>query len=245
MRLGVNIDHVATIRQARGGKYPEPVAAAFVAELGGADRIVCHLREDRRHINDRDLKLLRQTVHIGLNLEMGCTEEMMAIALEVKPDIVTLVPERPEELTTEQGLDAVGRFQHLAGPIKELQAAGIIVSLFLNPDKAQVEAAHRLGVEQIELHTGIYADAWGTDDQQHQYDRLVESARLGAELGLEVAAGHGLDYHNVKPIANIPQIEELNIGHAIVSRAVFVGLEAAVREMIVCMVPGSGLDLTT
>ncbi len=237
MRLGVNIDHVATLRQARGTNYPEPVSAAFLAELGGADQIVCHLREDRRHINDRDLQILRQTVHISLNMEMACTDQMVAIALNVRPDVVTLVPERREELTTEQGLDVVGRYQFLEPSVQQLKGAGIKVSLFIDPDLEQVKAAHKLGAAQIELHTGTYAEACGKNSYQTQYSRLVDSATLGAELGLEVAAGHGIDYQNVKPIVAISQIEELNIGHSIVSRAIYVGLEAAVREMVACMVP--------
>ena len=234
MRLHVNIDHVATIRQARGTSYPDPIWAASLCELAGAHGITCHLREDRRHIVDRDVRLLRQTVRTLLNLEMACTEEMVGIACEVKPDVVTLVPEKREERTTEGGLDAAGQKAALAKSCARLRDAGIEVSLFIDPVPAQVRAAADLEVPRIELHTGDYCEAvhpvaHGKSDAELL--RLQRAAKLGAELGLHVAAGHGLDYGNVGAVSAIREIEELNIGHAIVARAVLVGMERAVREM--------------
>lgn len=230
-RLGVNVDHVATLRQARRAAYPDPVTAAALAELGGAEQITIHLREDRRHIGDRDLEILRRTVRGILNLEMAATDEMVGIARERRPDLCTLVPERREELTTEGGLDVAGHREALARAIRELHDAGIEVSLFIDPDLDQVKASHRVDAERIELHTGRYCDARTTADREREFARLVDAAKTARKLGLKVAAGHGLNYDNVLPVAAIPEVEELNIGHSIVARAVFVGLERAVRDM--------------
>jgi pyridoxine 5-phosphate synthase len=228
-RLHVNIDHIATLRQARGTTYPDPIWAAAIAELAGAHGITAHLREDRRHISDRDMYLLRQTVRTLLNMEMAATEELIAIALEIKPDIVTLVPERREERTTEGGLDpaAVG----LRTTVSKLRKVGIEVSLFLAPVADAIRAAVDLGATTVELHTGEYCHA-ARSQLAFELKRLKEAAALGAQLGLKVAAGHGLDYPNVGPVAAIEEIEELNIGHAIIARAAFVGLDRAVREML-------------
>lgn len=231
IKLHVNIDHVATLRQARGTRYPDPVWAAALCELAGADGITIHLREDRRHIQDRDLQILRETVRTTLNLEMAATDEMVGIATRVKPDIVTLVPEKREERTTEGGLDVIGQRDTVARATEALRAANIPVSLFIDPTEAVVAASHGLGVPRIELHTGDYCEAHGAA-QHTELHRLVRAAAVGKKLGLHVAAGHGLDYPNVGPVAAIPEIEELNIGHAIVSRAVMVGMEHAVREML-------------
>lgn len=231
-RLGVNVDHVATIRQARGVAYPDPVAAATFAELGGADQITIHLREDRRHIQDRDLHILRQTARALLNLEMGATEEMLGIAASVKPDLVTLVPERRQELTTEGGLDAAGQRAHVGDAVKRLRDAGIEVSLFVDADLAQVQAAKEMGAQRVEFHTGRYCDAHDHAEREREFARLVEASRAAKAAGLIVAAGHGLNYENVVPVAAIPEMEELNIGHAIVARAVLVGMERAVRDMV-------------
>jgi pyridoxine 5-phosphate synthase len=226
-KLGVNIDHVATIRQARRTIEPDPVAAAVFCELAGADSITVHLREDRRHIQDRDVRVLAQTLQVPMNLEMGCTEEMVAIALEIKPAYVCLVPEKRQEVTTEGGLDVNGA--HLPAAIKRLGEAGIAVSLFIDPDEASIRKTKELGAPVIELHTGRYAETWERDDAEYQ--RLAKGCALGRELGLVVNAGHGLTYRNVGPIARLPGMHELNIGHSIVSRAVLVGMERAVREM--------------
>ncbi len=234
----MNIDHVATVRNARGTSYPDPVWAATVCELAGAQGITAHLREDRRHINDRDLRLLRETVRSLLNLEMACTDEMVAIALEVKPDIVTLVPERREERTTEGGLDVAGQADALRRPIDRLAAAGIRVSLFVAPVIAQIRAAAELGAHEVELHTGEYCHARGSAADA-ELERLAKATKEARAARLDVAAGHGLDYPNVAQVARIPGIEELNIGHAIVSRAVFVGLDRAVRDMLVLIKPAS------
>ncbi|MCX8048967.1 MAG: pyridoxine 5'-phosphate synthase [Methylohalobius sp.] len=228
--LGVNIDHIATLRQVRGTPFPEPVQAALVAEQAGADGITAHLREDRRHIQERDVRLLRQLIHTRLNLEMAVTDEMLAFAAEVRPDACCLVPERREELTTEGGLDVVGQFGRIHAACQKLSALGVEVSLFIDPDEAQVEAAQRAGAPVIELHTGRYAEARGREQEQ-ELAKLRAAADLGDRLGLKVNAGHGLHYHNVEAIARIPQIAELNIGHAIVARAIFTGLAEAVREM--------------
>lgn len=228
--LGVNIDHIATLRQVRGTPFPEPVQAALIAETAGADGITAHLREDRRHIQDRDIRLLRELIHTRLNLEMAVTDEMIAIACEIRPDACCLVPEKRTELTTEGGLDVVGQFDRIKDACQELAACGIEVSLFIDPDEAQVEAAHQAGAPVIELHTGCYAEARGSERLQ-ELTRLQAAAKLGDRLGLQVNAGHGLHYHNVEAIARIPEIVELNIGHAIVARAVFTGLAEAVREM--------------
>jgi pyridoxine 5-phosphate synthase len=228
--LGVNIDHVATIRQARKTYEPDPVAAAVLAELGGADAITIHLREDRRHIQDRDLRILRETVAVKLNLELSVADEIVGIACQVKPDQATLVPERREEVTTEGGLDVVAHREAAARAVQRLKAAGIEVSLFLDPDPRQIELARQLDVEAVELHTGQYALARGAAQQQ-QLVALTQAGKLVCDLALRLHAGHGLNYHNVIPVARIPHMHELNIGHAIVARAVFVGLDRAVREM--------------
>jgi pyridoxine 5-phosphate synthase len=230
-RLGVNVDHVATLRQARRAAYPDPVTAASLAELAGADQVTIHLREDRRHVQDRDLLVLRKTVTTRLNLEMAAAQEMVKIAYEVKPDIVTLVPERREELTTEGGLDAVGARDHVRRVVKTLRDADIEVSLFIDPDLDQVKSAHRAEADTVEFHTGRYCDARLASDRRKELARLVDSCKAAAKLGLRVAAGHGLNYQNVLPVAAIGEIDELNIGHAIVARAVLVGMERAVREM--------------
>ena len=230
-RLGVNIDHVATLRQARGGREPDPVAAAVIAELAGADGIVIHLREDRRHIQDRDLRILRETVRTHLDLEMAAVDEMIKIAMEIKPDVATLVPERREELTTEGGLNAAGLKDRLTHPIRLLRDAGIRVSLFVEPEAEQVRAAHKLSAEIIEIHTGRYANARAKEEREKEIDRIVSAIRLASKLGLEISAGHGLDYVNVRRLREIGEITEYNIGHSIMSRAILVGLDRAVREM--------------
>ncbi len=229
--LGVNVDHVATLRQSRRTQYPDPVAAAVLAEMGGADQITIHLREDRRHIQERDLQVLRKTVTTRLNLEMAATQDMVKIAYGAKPDVVTLVPERREELTTEGGLDVVVGREHVRRAVKTLRDAEIEVSLFIDPDLDQVKAAHRAEAQVVELHTGRYCDARLPADRRKELSRVLDACKAAAKLGLKVAAGHGLNYQNVLPVAAIPEIEELNIGHAIVARAVLVGFERAVREM--------------
>ena len=231
MRLGVNIDHVATLRQARRGRYPDPVAAAVVAELGGADQITLHVREDRRHVNDRDLTLLRQTVNGTLNLEMAAVQPMVDLALHERPDTCTLVPERREELTTEGGLDAIGQRDEVRRVTRALRDGGIEVSLFIDPDLEQIKASHRADAQAVELHTGQYCDARGAEERKRELSRLLDAAKAAAKLGMRVAAGHGLDYWNVTPVARIEEITELNIGYAIVCRAILVGLERAVRDM--------------
>ncbi|HEY6874414.1 MAG TPA: pyridoxine 5'-phosphate synthase [Geobacteraceae bacterium] len=231
-RLGVNIDHVATIRQARGGAEPDPVAAAVMAELAGADGITIHLREDRRHIQDRDLKLLRQTVQTRLNLEMAATVEMVDIALTVRPDMCTLVPEKRQELTTEGGLDVRLNMEALAEVIEKLREGGITVSLFIDPDPDQVKAADKIGADYVEIHTGTYADAEDGKTEEEELARIGNAVKLAARIGLGVNAGHGLNYANIKKIAALGGIEEFNIGHSIVSRAVLVGLDRAVRDMV-------------
>ncbi|HJT19637.1 MAG TPA: pyridoxine 5'-phosphate synthase [Nitrospira sp.] len=230
-RLGVNIDHVATVRQARGGPDPDPIAAAVLVELAGADGIVVHLREDRRHIQDRDLELLRQTIHTKLDLEMAADETMAKIALTVRPDMVTLVPERRQELTTEGGLDAAGlkdRIQHI---VALMHNGGIPVSLFIEPDLAQVKAAHKISADFVELHTGRYANAKRAKEADAEMEAITQAARLAFKLGLGVNAGHGLNYQNVKRLTHVPEIVEYNIGHSIMARAMLVGLDRAVREM--------------
>jgi pyridoxine 5-phosphate synthase len=234
-RLGVNIDHVATLRQARGGKEPDPVWAAAMAELGGADGITIHLREDRRHIQDRDLRLLRETVQVRLNLELAAEPSIVALALEMRPDQLTFVPERREELTTEGGLDVIAHHARIAVAISQCRDAGMELALFLDPDPAQIEAAADLGVHAIELHTGRYANATDGARRQHELDCLRDAARRIVEVKLELHAGHGLNYGNVSPVACIEHMAELNIGHSIVSRSLFVGMERAVREMKMCM----------
>lgn len=229
--LGVNIDHIATIRQARKTVEPDPVAAAILVELAGADGITVHLREDRRHIQDRDVRLLRETVRTHLNLEMAATDEMVKIALDIKPDYVTLVPERREELTTEGGLDVAGQRDRMEGVVDTLQSAGIPVSLFIDADRAQIEASVQVKAQFIELHTGQYALSKTEADRSRELAILAESCNQAISSGLRVNAGHGLTYWNVYPIAKLLGMEELNIGHTIIARAVLVGLERAVREM--------------
>jgi pyridoxine 5-phosphate synthase len=228
--LGVNIDHIATLRQARRGRYPDPLYAALLAEQSGADSITLHLREDRRHIQDRDLVSMREALQTRMNLEMAVTDEMIRIAQQVLPQDCCLVPESREELTTEGGLDVAGLGARVAEACAALGGAGIRVSLFIDPDIAQVEAAQRAGAPVIELHTGAYAQAEGSA-RAREFERLRNAARLAASMGLTVNAGHGLNYHNVQPVAAVAQIVELNIGHAIVARAVFDGLPKAVRDM--------------
>lgn len=235
IRLGVNIDHVATLRQARGGQEPDPVWAAALAELGGADGITIHLREDRRHIQDRDLKLLRQTVQVRLNLEMAADPAIVEVALAVRPDQVTLVPERRQELTTEGGLDVVGQFSRIETAVNRCRVAGIEAALFLDPEPAQIEAALALKLDAIELHTGQYANSHEGAPQGRELEALRVAAASIVSAGVELHAGHGLNYRNVGPIARLNGMAELNIGHSIVSRALLVGLERAVREMKVCM----------
>ncbi len=229
--LGVNIDHIATIRQARRTVEPDPVAAAVLAELAGADGITAHLREDRRHIQERDVRLLRQTVRTHLNLEMAATDEMVAIALNIKPDYVTLVPEKREEVTTEGGLDIVGQIGRIGEVVDKLQNAGIPVSLFIDAEDAQIEASVKVQAQFIELHTGKYAEARDETSRNQELAMLASGCEQAINAGLRVNAGHGLTYWNVYPIANLPGMEELNIGHTIVSRAALVGMERAVREM--------------
>jgi pyridoxine 5-phosphate synthase len=229
--LGVNIDHIATLRQARGTRYPEPVQAALVAEQAGADGITVHLREDRRHINDRDVELLAQTLQTRMNLEMAATEEMVGIGCRIKPPHCCLVPEKREELTTEGGLDVAGNKAWIAQCCQRLGQAGIEVSLFIDADKAQIAAARECGAPAIEIHTGGYADAETVDEQQQELARIREGVAFALEQGLVVNAGHGLHYHNTLPIAEIPGINELNIGHSIIARAAITGLDEAVRSM--------------
>ena len=229
--LGVNIDHVATLRQARRTYEPDPVWAAAAAELGGADGITIHLREDRRHIQDRDLELLRQTVSVKLNLELASANEIVAIACRVKPDQATLVPERREEVTTEGGLDVAGQREAVATAIKNLHDAGIHVSLFLDPDPRQLDLAKSIGADAVELHTGQYALAKPGKPRDAELAKLIAAGRQTRAAGMALHAGHGLNYHNVQSIVAIPEMHELNIGHAIIARAVFVGLQQAVREM--------------
>jgi pyridoxine 5-phosphate synthase len=235
IRLGVNIDHVATVRQARGGREPDPVWAAAMAELGGADGITVHLREDRRHIQDRDLRLLKETVRTRLNLEMSVEPEIVAIAVQTRPDQVTLVPERREELTTEGGLDVLGRFDRVRDAVARCHDAGIEVSLFVDPDPAQVEASLRAGARAVELHTGRYADAPTPSAQARELGALAVAGERALACGLGLHAGHGLNYQNVAPVALIEGMAELNIGHSIVSRALMTGLERAVSDMKECI----------
>jgi pyridoxine 5-phosphate synthase len=230
-RLGVNIDHVATLREVRGGREPDPVWAAVLAELGGADVITIHLREDRRHIQDRDLRLLRQTVQVRLNLELAVDLKIIALALEIKPNQATLVPERREELTTEGGLDVVGQRDRVQSALSGFHDSGIDVSLFIDPDPRQVELAVALGAAAVEFHTGRYANAQEGPDRTRELEALKAAAVTAVNSGLKLHAGHGLNYQNVAPVARLKQMAELNIGHSIVSRAVFVGMTQAVREM--------------
>lgn len=231
MRLGVNIDHVATLRQARRGRYPDPVAAAAMAELGGAEQITLHVREDRRHVNDRDLQILRQTVNGTLNLEMAAVQPMLDLCLQVRPDTCTLVPERREELTTEGGLDVAGRREDIRRVSRALRDAGVEVSLFIDPEIEQIKASVRADAQAVELHTGRYCEARTDKERARELARIAEGAKSAAKLGLRVAAGHGLDYWNVRPVCRIAEITELNIGYSIVCRAVLTGMEKAVRDM--------------
>ena len=231
IELGVNIDHIATVRQARKTVEPDPVWAAAAAELGGADGITVHLREDRRHIQDRDVRLLRETVRAKLNLEMACSDEIVRIACAVVPDQATLVPEKRQEVTTEGGLDAVGLFDRLASAVGQLQEKGVFVSLFLDPVAEQIEAAKKLGANAVELHTGAYANAVTDAARRAELAQLIEAGKRISDLGMRLHAGHGLTYHNVRPVAAIPKMFELNIGHSIIARALLTGLTAAVTEM--------------
>jgi len=229
--LGINIDHIATLRQARGTRYPDPVQAAIEAEQAGADAITLHLREDRRHIQDRDVDMLKDTLQTRMNLEMAVTEEMLDIAGRVQPADCCLVPERREELTTEGGLDVAGQIDRMRDACQRLAEAGVRVSLFIDADPRQVEAAKSVAAPCIEIHTGHFADAENTSARDAEFKKISDAVRLGDEIGLQVNAGHGLHYHNVQAIAALPAVRELNIGHAIVARAVFTGLGDAVREM--------------
>lgn len=231
IRLGVNIDHIATLRNARRTYEPEPIIAAGLAELGGADSIVSHLREDRRHINDRDVKILREVITTKFNLEMSTDEEIVKIACQIKPDQATLVPERREEITTEGGLDVIKNFKKIKDVVSELIKNGIEVSLFIDPDKKQIEKTKDTGATIIELHTGVYSNLFRKNKYFEELKKIEECSKFAKELGLKVSAGHGLTYSNVSLIAAIPEIEELNIGHSIIARAVFVGLKNAVSEM--------------
>ncbi len=231
-RLAVNVDHVATVRQARGIDEPDPVLAAGFAELAGAEGIICHLREDRRHINDRDLKLLRQTVKTKLNMEMAAVDEMVEIALSTKPDLVTLVPEKREELTTEGGLDVGSKPDYYKAVTEQLKGGGIQVSFFIDPDPNQIREAYRCGADIVEIHTGHYSEARTELEAVERFERVVSAVESASDLNLGLSAGHGLNYVNIKRFEALPQIEEYSIGHSIVARAVLVGFEKAVREMM-------------
>ncbi len=230
-RLSINVDHVATLRQARKGREPDPVFAAVLAELAGADGIIVHLREDRRHIQDRDLEELKKIVKSQLNLEMANTQEIIRTALLIRPDMVTLVPERREELTTEGGLEVNLNQDAIASSIRTFHEGSILVSLFINPDLDQVKAAHRIQADIVEIHTGVYSDTVGAKEVEKELGRVINAAKMAFKLGMKVHAGHGLNYQNVQRIAAIEEIEELSIGHSIISRAILVGMERAVREM--------------
>lgn len=231
-RLAVNVDHVATVRQARGIDEPDPILAAGLAELAGAEGIICHLREDRRHINDRDLRLLRQTVKTKLNMEMAAVDEMVEIALSVKPDLVTLVPEKREELTTEGGLDVKAHPDHYKSVVDRLKGGGILVSFFVDPDTEQLREAYNCGADIVEIHTGHYSEARSESEAVDRFGRVAVAVESVLDLSLAVSAGHGLNYVNVKRFRALPQIEEYSIGHSIVARAVLVGFERAVHEMV-------------
>ncbi|MGE4757990.1 pyridoxine 5'-phosphate synthase [Yersinia enterocolitica] len=233
--LGVNIDHIATLRNARGTIYPDPVQAAFIAEQAGADGITVHLREDRRHITDRDVRILRETIQTRMNLEMAVTDEMVGIACEINPHFCCLVPEKRQEVTTEGGLDVAGQIDKMTVAVSRLSEAGILVSLFIDADMRQIDAAVAVGAPYIEIHTGAYADATSDLARQAELARIAKAATYAASKGLKVNAGHGLTYHNVQPIAALPEIHELNIGHAIIGQAVMSGLAAAVTDMKVLM----------
>ncbi|MDN5679671.1 MAG: pyridoxine 5'-phosphate synthase [Ewingella sp.] len=233
--LGINIDHIATLRNARGTAYPDPVQTAFIAEQAGADGITVHLREDRRHITDRDVRLLRQTIQTRMNLEMAVTDEMIGIACEIEPHFCCLVPEKREEVTTEGGLDVAGQIDKMTVAVSRLSEAGILVSLFIDADFRQIDAAVAVGAPYIEIHTGAYADAKTDIERLAELERIKKGATYAASKGLKVNAGHGLTYHNVLPIAALPEMHELNIGHAIIGQAVIDGLASAVREMKILM----------
>ncbi len=231
MRLAVNIDHFATLREARRSSEPEPLLAALLSEIAGAEGIVCHIRTDRRHIKERDLHLLKEAIKTKLNIEMAATNEMKNIALDVRPDVVSLVPERPEELTTEGGLDVMANEDHLTAHIQDLKNEGIRVSIFVDPDVGQIDACHRVGVDLIEINTGKYADSRTGEEQNLAYEEIKTAAAHGFQKGLEIHAGHGLDYKNIHPITRLPEIVEFSIGFSIVARAAIVGIDLAVREM--------------
>jgi len=234
--LGVNIDHIATLRQARGGREPDPVQAAFMAELAGAHGITAHLREDRRHIQDRDIHLLKQVVTTHLNLEMACTQEMVKIALDVQPAMVTLVPEKREEKTTEGGLAVREHEKEFAANIETLRKNNILVSMFIVPDFNQIKSSKRVNATHVELHTGYYANAVNEAIRAEELEKLAQMAEAASKFGLRINAGHGLNYRNVRPVAKIPNVEELNIGHALISRASLVGIAGAVRDMLALIV---------
>ncbi|MGL6194709.1 MAG: pyridoxine 5'-phosphate synthase [Thermoguttaceae bacterium] len=231
MELGVNIDHIATVREARKTNEPDPIWAAAQAELGGADGITVHLREDRRHIQDRDVRLLRETVKAKLNMELACVDEIVNIACEVRPDQATLVPEKRNEVTTEGGLDLISNRKSVSEVVAKLKANGIFVSLFIDPDPAQIETAKQLKADAVEIHTGCYSLAKSEAERHNELIRTISAGKMATEAGLRLHAGHGLTYHNVIPIAQVPGMVELNIGHSIISRALFVGMQAAVAEM--------------
>lgn len=231
-KLGLNVDHIATVRQARGGSEPDPVTAAALGELAGAEGITIHLREDRRHIQDRDLEILRRTVKTRLNLEMAATQEMVRIALKVKPEQVTLVPEKRQELTTEGGLDVIVHAKLITDAVKRLRDGGVVVSLFVDPNQEQIKAANKTGADCIEIHTGSYAEAVGWPAQERELEAIDTAIKLARKVGLGVNAGHGLNYVNIKPLAAIGGIEEYNIGHSIIARAMLVGLDRAVKDMV-------------
>lgn len=229
--LAVNVDHVATLRNARGINYPEPVAAAVAAETAGADGIVVHLREDRRHIKERDVRLLRKIVHSKLILEMAATSEMLGIALDIKPDTVTLVPEKREELTTEGGLDLITHEDPIRQAVSTLKNAGIAVCIFIDPDLDQIKVAHKIDADMIEIHTGAFCDATTPSQKQREFSRIVDASKIGSKLKLEVNAGHGICYNTIKAFKGLSEIHEFSIGHSIVSRAILTGMEQAVRDM--------------
>lgn len=231
-RLSVNVDHVATVRQARRTVEPDPVVAAAIAEIAGADGIICHLREDRRHVNERDLRLLRQIVKTKLNLEMAAVEEIINIALDVKPDIVTFVPERREEITTEGGLNVLANPSYYREVVERMKKEGIKVSFFVDPDPDQIKAAKECGVDIVEIHTGRYAEAKTEEEEEERFQEIAKAVEFAHSLGLHISAGHGLNYVNIKRFKRLPKIEEYSIGHSIVARAIYVGFERAVREMV-------------
>lgn len=231
-RLAVNVDHVATVREARGISYPDPVIAAGLAEMAGADCIICHLREDRRHINDRDLRILRRTVQTRLNMEMAAIDDMVEIAREVGPDLVTLVPEKREELTTEGGLDVKSDPEHYRRVVERLKEKGIKISFFVDPDPSQIEMAHSVGGDIVEIHTGHYSEARTEEEAEDRFKKIVGAVEASGDLNLGISAGHGLNYNNIKRFRFLPRIEEYSIGHIIVAKAVLVGFERAVREMV-------------